>query len=121
MKFLMAVLCVFALMVVPAAAQSPVPNPTRAEFSVSTDHSAIDSYELAMFDAADVLIATLDIGKPAPDATGTASVAINVQPIKFGLYTARVRAKAGAVFSAWSDPSNVWVREPGKPSKVVIK
>jgi hypothetical protein len=117
----MAVLCVFVLMAAPAMAQSPVPNPSRAEFTVSIDHSTIDSYELAMFDAADLQIATLDIGKPAPDATGTAGVPINVQPIKFGLYTARIRAKAGAVYSAWSDPSNLWVREPGKPSKVVIK
>ena len=121
MKYLMAVLCVLVLMAVPAFAQGPVPNPTRAEFKVSPDHATVDLYELAMFDVADVLIATLLIGKPTPDAGNIAAVTINVQPIKFGLYTARIRAKAGAVYSAWSDPSNQWVREPGRPSNVVIK
>lgn len=122
MRYLVAVLAVLALMVAPAAAQTPVPNPTKAEFAPSTDHGALEGYDLAFYDAADVQIAILDIGKPAVDPDGLCRLNINVQPIKFGIYTAKVRARGGAgAYSPWSDPSNLWVREPGKPGKIVVK
>lgn len=121
MKYLMAVLCVFVLMAAPVAAQN-VPNPTAYEFEPSADHAAIDSYELGVYTAvSDILIATLVIGKPTVDADGKCRGSLNVQPIKFGTYVAKVRAKAAEVFSPWSDPSNLWDREPGKPGKIVIK
>ena len=112
-------LCLFVC-AVPAMAQGTVSNPTKYEFDPSVDHAAIDTYELAIFDLTDILVATLNIGKPAVEADGKCRGAINVQPIKFGEYVAKVRARAVSVFSPWSDPSNQWTREPGKPGKPLI-
>ncbi len=105
-----------------AQAQTPpadVDNPSAITFTVSADHAALDSYE------ADILRpdgTTLQIGKPAPDATGTATANINVQPIAFATgYSIRVRAKAGTAVSLYAVSLNKFNRVPGGPSKVTIK
>ena len=104
-----------------ARAQTVI-NPTGVEFTASLDHSAISSYEIGWFLGAEIdPVSMLDIGKPAPDASNLCKVAINVMPPPFNQYTAKIRAKAGAVYGEWSDPSNLFFRAPGKPGGVTIK
>lgn len=108
-----------------AAAQTvpSIKNPRLVEFTVSPDHAVIDSYELGFFMPGAALPFTIvNIGKPAPDATGTASAPINVQPFTFAAdYTAKLRAVVGTATSDWSAPSNPFDRVPGAPSKLVAK
>jgi len=65
---------VFCLVPVVVQAQS-LPNPGRAEFTASADHTAITSYEIGWFLGAAVApVSTVDVGKPTPDTvTGCAS------------------------------------------------
>jgi hypothetical protein len=103
-------------------AQTIPGNPTGAEFTPSPDHAAVSQYEIGWFlsGAVDPLSIT-DIGKPTPDQNNVCRVTINVMPLPFNQYTAKIRAKAGDVYSEWSEPSNVFMRIPGKPGTPVIK
>lgn len=106
-----------------ASAQTPV-NPRTVTFTPSTDHATVTSYEIAYFvtGATDPIQAAVDIGKPAPDATNICTAAINTQGIPFGSnYIAKMRAKAGTLYSDWSEASNLFSRLPGPPAKPVIK
>lgn len=123
MRHLMLVMLVALLAFASSArAQAPVPNPTAVEFTPSMDHAMIDDYQLGYFllGAAEPVTVT-DLGKPAPDASNTCRVPINVMPLSFGDYVARARARAGTTWSEWSDPSNPLVRLPGRPGGPVIK
>lgn len=102
--------------------QAPVQNPTKAEFTPSADHATIDYYQIGYFlaGAAEPVTVT-DLGKPAPDASNVCRVDLNTQPLTFGGYIAKVRARAGGVWSDWSDPSNPFERIPGPPGGPVVK
>jgi hypothetical protein len=120
MKRVLLVLAMLAL-ASPALCQT-LPNPTGAEWTASVDHSTISAYEIGWFlGAATSPVSTVDVGKPTPNASNVCSVTINVMPLPFGEYVARVRAKAGTVYSEWSDPSNLFQRVPGKPGGPVVK
>lgn len=111
------------------ASAQPVPNPTRLHFTASLDHQAVTTYEVGWFLAgATDAVSTVDLGKPAPDTvTGCASpapcieAAVNVMPLPFAEYTAKVRARAGTLASDWSVASNPFVRVPGAPGGPVVK
>ncbi len=85
------------------------------------DHALDDGHEVDIVDSTGVVVQTIQAGDPAADAQGNVSVVINVQPVKFGLYTFVVRAKAGALMSPNSPPSEVWQRSPGAPGIPVAK
>jgi hypothetical protein len=124
MKRLIAVALVFGLLGFLAAAASAqtVANPTAVEFTPSADHAQVDAYEVGWFLAgATSPVGTTDIGKPAPNASNICRATINVMPLAFNSYTAKARAKAGTVYSDWSDPSDVFLRQPGKPGKPAAK
>jgi hypothetical protein len=104
-----------------ATAQTAVKNPTLVTFTVSADHALVASYELDIVRVSDnAVVQTLNVGKPAPDATGTASVSINVQPIAFGGYYGVMRAVASGFSSPNSAASNAFERTPGSPSRVAF-
>jgi len=103
-----------------ASAQT-VTNPTKAEFTASVDHASITLYEIAWFNGATQVGTVVDIGKPVPDANQVCLVTINTQPLAFATYTAKVRAKAGTVYSEWSAASNFFDRVPGPPGGPTVK
>lgn len=122
------ILTAFLLLIggTPLSAQT-VRNPTQVEFT-SADHAnaAVTGYELDIVRKSDnVVIQTLDLGKPASVGTGTdghplVRTTINVQPINFGLYYSLARTVAGVVESSNSLPSNDWERVPGAPSRPIM-
>jgi hypothetical protein len=99
------------------AQTAPVKNPTLVVFRCSSDHDLHTGHEMDIVATNGQVIQTLSLGTATPDAAGDVRLPINVQPIAFGVYTARVRAVAGAAKSFDSDPSNVWERAPGRPSQ----
>lgn len=120
MRYLIATL----LVIISASATEAqvLPNPTRAEFIASLDHAVISSYEIGWFlNGATSPVSVTSIGKPAPDASNLCSTPINVMPLPFNEYTAKIRAIAGTMFSEWSDSSNPFQRVPGKPGKPAVK
>ena len=115
---------VVELSALPGAMQTvpDVDNPSAVEFTASVDHANVDSYELDIQRPDGSVLQTLNLGKPAPDATGTIRANLNVQPIAFGNgYFVRVRAKAGTAVSAYATSVNKFNRVPGGPSKVEVK
>ena len=120
MKKFVAVLA-FVLFAGVASAQT-VHNPTMVEFTPSPDHAVITSYELDLVRASDnAVIQTLNVGKPAVDADGKCRASVNVQPVTFGTYYAKMRSVASGVVGLDSPNSENWVRSPGAPSKPVVK
>jgi hypothetical protein len=106
-----------------AATQSagPVRNPSGVMFTCP-DHALDDGHEEDIVDSVTgVVVQTIQGGDPAADAQGNVSIALNVQPVKFGTYTFVVRAKAGALMSPNSVPSDVWQRSPGQPGQPIPK
>lgn len=106
-------LVLIVLSVVPAlaSAQGTVLNPRTAQFTVSADHQTVLRYELRIFrTAGDVTPVRIDnLGKPTPDAAGTATATFPPLPDDPGVvYVARVVA-IGADGEAASDPSNTFV------------
>lgn len=100
---------------------APVKNPTRVEFTCQ-DHDRDDNHEMDIIRTSDgVVIQTIQLGDPAPDANGVIRANVNVQPIAFGEYTARVRAVAGVIRSDNSTDSNLFQRSPGTPAGVVVR
>ncbi len=110
-------LLVFLFLIVPAIALSQVvvKNPTLLTF-VSVDWETIDRHELDILLSSDnSFVQTLvDTG---PYTSRDISVGINVMPVSFGEYIFVARACVGTTCSVNSDPSNLWERVPGKPSK----
>jgi hypothetical protein len=99
-----------------------VDNPSAVSFTVSADHALVSSYELDILRPDSTVLQTLNLGKPTPDAAGTATAPINVQPVAFGNgYSVRLRALAGTATSASVNSDNKFNRRPGGPSKVEIK
>ena len=113
-----------------AGAAQPVQlvNPSTVQFAASTDHAAVQNtvavvarYLLEILDPAGALAKTVDLGKPAPDATGQIAftglvAAMNTLPP--ATYTVRVVAEGpgGQGRSALSDPFSVQVRAPAAPA-----
>jgi len=123
MKTLLA-LCLFALLPVRASAQAiaDVNNPSKIEFTVSTDHDRVTNYELDILRPDGSVLQTLNLGKPTPDANGLVDVPLNVQPVTFGKgYSVQVRAIANGALSDNAPSVNKFNRVPGSPSKVVAK
>jgi hypothetical protein len=103
-------------------AQSDVNNPTGIEFTASTDHAGIDSYEVDILRPDESVLQTLNIGKPVPDASNTITATINVQPIAFATgYSVRVRARAGTAVSDYAVSINKFNRVPGGPGRPTIR
>jgi hypothetical protein len=99
-----------------------VNNPSKVTFTVSGDHEAVTSYALDILRPDGSLLQTLNIGKPAPDATGTAEAGLNVQPVAFGKgYMVELRALVGDAASDNVRGDNKFNRVPGGPGKVVVK
>jgi hypothetical protein len=121
----MLLLLAFVLLAVPAAAQTPPPdvnNPTKVEWTASTDHATIDGYTLEIVNAANVVIQTIDAGKPTPDANNVCTVNLNVQPVTFGSgYYITAAARANNVFSTRTVSLNKFNRVPGAPTKPTVK
>jgi hypothetical protein len=103
---------------------SPVKNPTIAEF-VCADHDRDDQHELTIYQntPTGVLVTTILLGDPvyADAATKLVRSNLNVQPIAFGSYVAKVVAVAGTLKSDPSPVSNIFERVPGAPSKPDIR
>jgi hypothetical protein len=108
-----------------ASAQVPPPdvnNPTKIEWTASADHATIDGYTLDILNSSNVVIQTLDLGKPAPDVNNLCVANLNVQPVTFGSgYYVTLRARANNVFSAATVSQNKFNRVPGAPTKPVVK
>jgi len=108
-----------------ASAQTPPPdvnNPTKIEWTASTDHATIDGYTLDIVSSTNVVIQTLDLGKPTPDANNLCTANLNVQPITFGAgYYVTLKARANNVFSTATVSQNKFNRVPGAPTKPVVK
>lgn len=112
-----------------AAAQT---NPGTVEFT-SADHAAVEvtGYELDIRfcstpTTCTSVIQTITIAKSAVTPIASTNpqqyrASINVQPITFGSYAGVMRTVAGAIKSADSVPSDIFVRAPGPPSKPVFK
>jgi hypothetical protein len=121
-------LLVLLALVTPAAAQAAdVNNPTAVQFTASADHASVTGYTLDILRADGTVLQTLDLGKPVPAATtNLCTVAMNVQPITFGVgYSVRVRAYVAATpanaVSDWALSSNKFNRVPGKPGAVTVQ
>jgi hypothetical protein len=112
-----------ALLLMPAVVSAQdVNNPSGVTFTASTDHATIDSYELDILRPDATVLQTLNLGKPAPDASQTCAAPINVQPVAFGAgYSMQIRAKAGTAVSSNTPSVNKFNRIPGAPSKLIAK
>lgn len=121
------------VLLVPAFAYGqPVINPTRAQFTASVDHNAVENevavvsnYELRIFPLNGTTpIRTLNLNKPTPDATNTIVVTITstVSTLPVGDYIARVatRGPGGEAVSDLSNPFTVAVRPPTAATNLVI-
>ncbi len=110
-------LLMFLCLIVPAIAfsQGVVKNPTLLTFT-SIDWATIDRHELDILTSSDNgFVQTLvDIG---PYTSQDISVGINVMPVAFGEYIFVARACIGTTCSVNSEPSNLWERVPGRPSR----
>ena len=106
--------------VIIVAAQDIPRNPRNIEF-VCADHDRDDQHELDILDSGGNVIQTILLGDPPVGQDGIVRTTINIQPITFGEYTARVRARAGDLISLNSAPSNMFLRAPGQPSGVIVR
>lgn len=102
-------------------AQTPIRNPSAISFTCP-DHGSDDQHEADIVAVSDgKVVATLLLGDPAPSITGIVIAPLNVQPVAFGQYRVVLRAVVGAQKSANSEPSDIFERVPGSPSKGVLK
>lgn len=93
---------------------APVKNPTKV-LIVCPDHDQDNEHEIDIIDTNGTVVQTLLGGDPARDANGDVPFLINVQPVKFGIYTVKVRAVSVGLKGEDSLPSNLWERVPGAP------
>ena len=111
---------VFCLLAVPVSAQ--VKNPTILTFtSADHNHPQATGYEIDIVKPDGTIVQTITVPKASTtvNSAGSVVVAINVQPVAFGLYTFVSRLMASAIKSPNSPPSDQWERTPGAPSKPV--
>ena len=107
----------------PSLAQTPTTpaNPTKVEFTASTDHALLTKYTIGYFlPGATDPVQTADLALGVPDAQQKVTEPINAMPLGFGAYTARLKAVAGAVSSEWSTASNEFTRAPFPPGVVRV-
>lgn len=113
-----------ALVMTVSAQTADVNNPGSLQFTASTDHATIDSYEMDVLkaDGITVQLGPVNIGKPLPaTTTNLITTPINVMSVPFGAgYTVRVRAKAATAFSLYAISTNKFNRIPGPPSNAVL-
>jgi hypothetical protein len=122
----------FLLLVPSTVFAQLVINPTKAQFTPSADHNTVENgvalvsnYELRIFQSGStVVFKTVNLDKPAPDATNTITVSITstIASLPLGDYFATVAAK-GPGGEAVSDPSNpfqVAARPPTAPTNLRI-
>lgn len=101
--------------------QGVIKNPTGYQFTCP-DHAGDDAHDLAIIRESDgVTVQTLALGDPLVNAQGLVVGALNVQPLAFGAYRARVRAVGNGIASDWSEPTAVWERAPGKPGGFLVQ
>lgn len=126
-SFCFVFLCAFALAVLPAAAQTPVVNPTTVEFTASADHASLTSYELriVVVSAPTVIVSKQNLGKPTPVAN-LISLALNPTPalpqsstVQYLAFVAAI-SPAGEGVSAASNPFIV-AAPPAAPGTPVVK
>jgi len=101
----------------PALAQDATKRNPSAVLFTCPDHAADTGHEVDIVNAQGQVVQTIQGGDPPADANGDVRVALNVQPIAFGVYTVKVRATYGAIKSIDSEASETWERAPGQPSK----
>lgn len=109
-----------------SAAQTTPQNITAVVFNPSADHDTIARYDIEIVKMTDgIVIQTINGGKPAPDANNDIIITLNVQPITFARYVVRVRSVAVVdgqeIRGPQSEPSEVWERAPGAPSKPRVR
>ncbi len=120
-----ALLALLAVVTSASAQTAPVKNPSTLIFEVSPDHDHPDAlgYEADIVRTTDdVVIQTINVGRPTPDANRDASVPINVQPVAFGEYYVVLRFIAVSptgvrTVSENSERSNTWQRVAGPPRR----
>lgn len=109
------------LMLAAVLQATPIVNPSVVSFDC-VDHAQDDQHEIVIIDTSGALPPqTILAGDPPLNAAGKVEVMLNLQPVKFGSYRIIARAVAGAIKSADSVASDVWLRGPGAPSKPVVK
>ena len=120
-KILISLGVLLSVLVVGRVSQTQViKNPTGYSFTCP-DHAGDDAHEIAIVRESDgVTVSTIPLGDP-PAVNGVVTGSLNVQPLAFGAYRARVRAIASGISSDWSDPTTVFERAPGKPGGVVVQ
>lgn len=113
---------IFLLQAIGGFAQN-VKNPNIAQWT-SPDHNLATAYEIDIIDTINnSVIQTITISNVPViplNTNGEVETKINVQPIKFGTYIAKVRVVFGAVKSEDSPPSNVWERTPQSATNVKV-
>ena len=112
----------FELLLSVVLLQTPiVKNPSGLIFTASADHDLITRYDVDIVRKSDnVVVQTINAGKPAKDAAGDVTISLNVQPVAFNVYYFVARAVAGTSVSPNSTPSPDWERAPGAPSKLRV-
>lgn len=119
-KHILLLIALVLFSAVGAEAQA-IRNPGTVIFTCP-DHGLDNEHEMDIIRASDnVVIQTILLGDPPADATGNVTAQFKVQPVAFGQYVSRIRAVAGGVKSDSSEPSNVWERAPGQPTRPVVK
>jgi hypothetical protein len=120
-------LLLMSLMISGAPQEAAPVNPTTVIF-VCSDHDLDDQHELKILRLEGdhkVVITTILLGDPPylplREMAKEVSTTLNMQPIAFGTYVATVNAIAGEFKSPDSPESNVFVRAPGGPSKVIVR
>lgn len=118
----LAAVLVASLVAVALYAQGNIRNPSAVQFTASLDQATIDSYDLDILRPDGTVLQTINLGKPVPDATGTITAPLNVQPIAFNIgYSVRVAARAGQTLSDYAVSTNKFDRVPGSPAKLTLK
>ena len=115
--------CLVVLVLAPAASGQTLRNPGGATFDASADHAQITRYTIAFFlPGATDPVQEVDLAPTCSGVPVKCVATINTMPLAFGvLYTAKVKAYAGAVASDWSEASNPFDRAPGPPTKPVVR
>lgn len=119
-KTIAAVIVAFGLLIASPAWAQNVKNPTLLTFT-SPDWAQVSSHEIEIIRTSDgsVIQTLVDSG---PYTSEDISVSINVMPVAFGEYVVKVRACSTTPCDGiLSDPSNLWNRAPGKPSRPVVQ
>jgi hypothetical protein len=112
-----------ALAVPQTTPPADIDNPSAVSFFASSDHAALDGYELDILKAdGTVAKSAINLGKPTPAVTSQLCLApLSVQALPFASgYTVRIRAKAGTAYSTYTVSVNKFNRVPGPPTGATL-